>query len=100
MFRSLDSAKSFDANHKIITTSEDGGDDNEDYAYDDDYDDYYEPDGNDDDNDYSEKDLKEELLCPLHNIGAAQGFPNNTLASGKSFSDDYGDDYYQTVVKV
>ena len=34
----------------------------------------YEPDGNDDDNDYSEKDLKEELLCPLHNIGAAQGF--------------------------
>ena len=33
----------------------------------------YEPDGNDDDNDYSEKDLKEELLCPLHNIGPAQG---------------------------
>ena len=77
----------------MITTSED---DDEYY----DNDDYYEHDGNDDDNDYSEKDLKEELLCPLHNIGAAQGFPNNTLASGKSLCDDCEADYYQTDVTV
>ena len=56
-----------DTNHKKITTSED----DDDYY---DNDDYYEHDGNDDDNDYSEKDLKQELLCPLHNIGLAQGF--------------------------